>query len=266
MSTIIWKINPELLHVWVLRVRWYGLFFACAFIAGHIIFGKMLKHEKKDEEIMDPLLITMIISTLIGARLGHCLFYNADYYLSQPIEILKVWKGGLASHGSAIGILTGIFIFTRINKQYTFLELLDRLVIPIALAGFFIRTGNFFNHELVGTPTDVPWAVRFTHSIEDPILFRHPVQLYEAFSYLAIFGLLLACYIKKTAGRSPGLSLGIFFTSVFTARFILEFFKNRQAEFLTEFPLRMGQLLSLPLILIGIILITISLRRIPRRK
>lgn len=249
MSYFVWDISPEIFHIGSLSVRWYGLLFALGFIIGYEIFQRIFKIEKKNLKDIDKLTIVMILSTVIGARLGHCFFYEPQYYLANPIEILYVWKGGLASHGAAIAILLGIWYFVARNKQYTYLWILDRLVITVALAGALIRLGNFFNSEILGIPTNVPWAIIFAKVDEIP---RHAVQLYESISYLLIFVYLAIVYIKNKQNLPAGRNLGAFLTLVFFARFILEFYKEQQTPLEVGLPLHMGQLLSLPFILIGL--------------
>lgn len=193
----------------------------------------------------------MILGTVIGARLGHCLFYEPSYYLSHPIEILKVWNGGLASHGAAIGILISVYLFTKKYKDFNYAWVLDRVVIVVALAGFFIRIGNFFNSEIIGLPTDLPWAVVF-HRID--ALPRHPSMLYESFSYMAIFIYLWSKYSKWKAETPKFAIFSRFLILVFSARFLIEFTKENQSLFENGMILNMGQLLSIPLILLGIFL------------
>ncbi len=218
------------------------------------------RREDKPEKDLEPLFYYMFFGTLIGARLGHCFFYNAGYYLSNPVLILKVWEGGLASHGGLLGIITALFLFSRKRPDQPLLWILDRMVIPTALAGFFIRTGNLFNSEIIGLPAEVPWAVIFKHIDHIP---RHPAMVYESLSYLAIFIILLLTY-RKTGRNTPhGFLLGIFLTLIFGARFLIEFVKERHALFMMDAPISMGQLLSIPLVAAGIFLL---LKTIPQLK
>ena len=250
---ITWGPSPILLDLGLLQIRYYGLFFALAFLLGFYLMQKMFKLEDKPQEVLDPLLTYMVVGTLIGARLGHCLFYEADYYLSNPIEIIKFWKGGLASHGASIGILTSIWFFVKKFKGFSYIWLLSRLSIVVALGGGFIRTGNFFNSEIFGTPSQFPWSVVFT---KIDFLPRHPTQLYEAISYFLIFSLLSWAYFKSKGKIKPQKLLGAFFFLVFSARFLLEYTKEPQAAFEMNLPLHMGQLLSIPLVLLGLYLFT----------
>ena len=188
IAFIEWSVTPEIFHLGPVSVRWYGLLFAMAFVAGYFIMTWIFKKEGKPQPDLEQLSVYMIFGTVIGARLGHCLFYNPAYYLSNPIEIFKVWEGGLASHGAAIGILIAVYLFSKKKKNYSFLWIIDRIVIVVALAGTFIRLGNLFNSEIIGKPTDVSWAFIFT-AVDD--LPRHPTQLYESIAYFIIFLILL---------------------------------------------------------------------------
>jgi len=262
LNYITWNVDPEIFSIstqWgVLSVRWYGLMFACAFLFGYIIFTKYLRTDWIKLEMQDELLIYMAVGTIVGARLGHCFFYEPEYFLKNPVEILKIWKGGLASHGAAVGILLSIWLFIRKYKM-SFLWLMDRMVIVVALAGFFIRMGNLFNSEIYGRPTDLPWAFLFVRDhVYDahtgtllPQLPSHPTQIYEALSYLGIFVFLLTLYRRKYKVLRDGYIFGIFMILLFTARFLIEFVKNDQVGFEAGMKLNMGQLLSLPFILAG---------------
>lgn len=199
----------------------------------------------------------MMVGTIAGARLGHCLFYDPAYYLTHPLKILMVWEGGLASHGGAIGILAALLLYSRKRPEQPYLWLLDRMVIAIALAGLFIRLGNFFNSEILGIPTDVPWAIIFDRIDSSP---RHPAQLYEAVAYGSIFVGLYRLHHKLGAKTPTGLLFGLFLTSVFGFRFFIEFVKERQAAYGLDLPLSVGQLLSIPLFIAGIILLTRALK------
>lgn len=252
MNPFIWDVGPELLNAGPVTIRWYGLLFATAFFLGFLYMRYVFQRENKPVESLDSLLIYMMVSTIVGARLGHCLFYEPGYYLSNPIEILKVWRGGLASHGAAIGILTGMYLYSKKQRKQPYLWLIDRVVIPISLAGCLIRLGNFFNSEIIGIPTEKSWGVVFTR-IDN--LARHPAQLYESVSYLLIFLFLNATYRRLGEKTPRGLMLGLFLVLVFTARFLIEIVKVRQAAFAEGLPLSMGQLLSIPAVLAGMFLL-----------
>ncbi len=198
--------------------------------------------------ILDSLLISAIIGIVVGARLGHCLFYDPDYYLANPLKILAIWEGGLASHGGGVGVLVAVLYHAK-RYQLDKLWLLDRLAISTAIFAVFVRLANFVNSEILGTPTSLPWAIVFQRVDYIP---RHPVQLYEAICYLVIFALLWTLYRRGHAAKSPGALLGIFLFLTFSARFVIEFAKQKQAAFTTESMLSMGQLLSIPFLLIGL--------------
>jgi prolipoprotein diacylglyceryl transferase len=217
----------------------------------------VFKRESRPLTDLEQFSVYMIFGTVIGARLGHCLFYNPEYYLSNPIEIFKVWEGGLASHGAAIGILTAIYLFSKKKKNYPMFWTLDRVVIVVALAGTFIRLGNLFNSEIIGKPTDVSWAFIFTSVDNIP---RHPAQLYESIAYFIIFLILLFIYYKGIEKNRSGLLFGIFLVLVFTFRFFVEFLKENQSGFEESMVLNMGQILSIPFVLAGIFFITKSFK------
>jgi phosphatidylglycerol---prolipoprotein diacylglyceryl transferase len=251
-AEITWSISPEIFALGPIHVRWYGLLFASSFIFGFKIMEKIFKNENRPIDDINDLMWFMILGTVIGARLGHCLFYNPDYYLSNPLEIIKVWKGGLASHGAAIGILTAIYFYSKKKKNQSFLWVMDRVVITVALSGFFIRMGNLFNSEIVGHPTDVAWAFIFTSLDNIP---RHPTQLYEALFYLLSFGILMFQYKRFDGKFKDGYLFGIFLILIFGFRIFVEFFKENQTYFEEGMILNMGQLLSIPLVIGGIYLL-----------
>lgn len=244
-----WNVNPEIFPD-VLPVRWYGLLFMSGFVFGYYILERIFKKEGKPIEWLDSLSIYVGIGTILGARLGHCLFYQPDYYLTNPLEILKIWEGGLASHGAVIGILIANYLYGKKFKGTGFMWVTDRLVIVVALAATLIRLGNLMNSEIIGAPTDLPWGFVFQRLGED--FARHPSQLYEALFYLISFAVLFLAYWKKDAGKFGGRLFGIFLILIFGFRFFIEFIKDVQVEFEKNMDLNMGQLLSIPLVLIGI--------------
>jgi len=261
LAFIEWSVSPEIFHIGPISVRWYGFLFAMAFVAGYFIMTWVFKKEGRPRADLEQLSVYMIFGTVIGARLGHCLFYNPEYYLSNPIEIFKVWEGGLASHGAAIGILTALYLFSKKKKNYPMLWTLDRVVIVVALAGTFIRLGNLFNSEIIGKPTDVSWAFIFTAVDDIP---RHPAQLYESIAYFIVFLILLFIYYKGVEKNKSGLLFGLFLVLVFTFRFFIEFVKENQSGFEEAMVLNMGQLLSVPFVIAGIIFIIKSFK--PKKK
>jgi len=257
LAFIEWSISPEIFHLGPVSVRWYGFLFAMAFVAGYFIMIKIFQKEGRPGTDVEQLAVYMIFGTVIGARLGHCLFYNPSYYLSNPIEILKVWEGGLASHGAAIGIITALYLYSKKKKGMTFLWILDRIVIVVALGGSFIRLGNLFNSEIIGKATDVSWAFIFTALDDIP---RHPAQLYESMAYLIIFLILLFTYLKGSGKDKTGLLFGLFLFLVFAFRFFIEFLKENQSSFEAGMALNMGQLLSIPFVLVGLYFIARSVK------
>lgn len=249
---IVWDVSPEIFTIGPITVRWYGLLFALSFIIGFKIMEGIFKNENKPADDLNDLIWFMIVGTILGARLGHCLFYNPEYYLSNPFEILKIWKGGLASHGAAIGILIAIYFYSKKKKDQSFLWVMDRIVIGVALAAFFIRMGNLFNSEIIGVPTDLPWAFVFV-SVDD--IPRHPAQLYEALVYLITFLILFFSY-KRTKGKfNDGYLFGVFLICIFGFRIFVEFLKENQTYFEEGMILNMGQLLSVPLVIYGLYLL-----------
>ena len=241
------------------KVRWYGLMFAIGFLVGYKIVDKMFKKEGVPADWIDKLLLWVVGATIIGARLGHVFFYAWDQYKDDPIKILYIWEGGLASHGGTIAIIIAVLLFSIITTKRSPLWTFDRLVIPIAFVGALIRIGNLMNSEIFGHATDLPWGFMFVRSAEWHYFYEgqacHPTQIYESLCYLALFGLLMWMYWKKNAQNRPGLIFGVFLTLLFTARFLIEYVKNPQEEFERDMILNMGQLLSLPFILLGIGLI-----------
>ncbi len=253
-----WNVDPEIFRIGFVAIRWYSLLFMLSFVAGIYLFNYFFKLEKKPLADIDHLLMYMLFSTVIGARLGHCLFYDPVYYLSNPIKILMVWEGGLASHGAAIGIPIGAWLYSRKREGQPFLWLIDRVVIGVAISGAFIRLGNFFNSEIIGAPSNLPWAITFDRVDNIP---RHPSQLYESLAYLTIFIILFLLYKKKQGKTRNGSLLGLFLILVFGFRFFVEFLKENQSAFEQSMSLNMGQILSIPAVLIGVALLFWSIRR-----
>ena len=281
LNYITWDVDPVAFSLGSLQVRWYGICWALGFLFGYLLMSKVYKKERMPDGSLDSLLIYMLVSTVIGARLGHCLFYEPQYYLSHPVEILKIWEGGLASHGGAIGILIGLWLYVRrFNKKtekkkgekehITYLWILDRIVIPVCLVGAFIRLGNVFNSEIYGTPTTLPWGFVFVRGNEQfpgpngELLPCHPTGLYEAFFCLVAMALLLWMFFKRDIGdKRPGLMFGTFLIIIFGSRIAIEFLKNVQVEFEKSMAFDMGQWLSVPFVVVGIVMIVWSLRSKP---
>jgi prolipoprotein diacylglyceryl transferase len=249
---VYWPFHPEILRVGPLVFRWYGLLFALGFYFGFLIARWQFRIEGKNENDLNPLLFYMVGGALIGARLGHCWLYEPGYYVRHPLEMLRFWEGGLASHGGTLGILIALYFYARRRPDQPYLWLLDRVVVPTGLAGALIRIGNLFNSEMLGLPSTVPWAWVFPRVDQTP---RHPVQLYESLAYLFTLVVLIRSYARRRAQTPRGSLLGLFLVLVFTFRFFLEFFKERQATYEQHFPISVGQWLSVPLVLGGLVLL-----------
>jgi prolipoprotein diacylglyceryl transferase len=256
MEHFIWNVDPNIFKLGSLQLRWYGLLFVSSFFLGLMILQWIYKREKRDPSVLDNMLIYIMIGTVIGARLMHCFAYEPEFYLSHPFEILKVWKGGLASHGGMLGVLVALYLFSKKYKE-SYIWLISRITIVGALTAAFVRFGNLFNSEILGLPTDKPWAIIFAKVDMIP---RHPVQLYEAFTYLTLFAILLIVYKKVKFDFATKILPGIFLTYMFTARFLLEYTKTRQADYTTSLPFTTGQMLSMPFIIIGIVWIVWAIK------
>ncbi len=298
LLAIPWDMSPEIFSFWIITIRWYGVLFALGFMTGQYIIYSIWKQEGKSQEDLDYLLLCMVIAVVLGARLGHCLFYEPEYYLANPLEILKVWRGGLASHGTTFGILAGIWIYTHYTMDFSpsaitqqkgeeqgflynilnrharslsitsisirqqkregqsFLYILDRIVLTVALGGAFIRLGNLMNSEIVGKPTDLPWGFIFLKNGEN--FARHPSQLYESISCIFLFLFLYWLYNRTKEKTPEGRIVGAFLIILFTLRFFYEYLKENQVEFEQGMTFNMGQLLSIPQILLGVVFLWYS--------
>jgi phosphatidylglycerol:prolipoprotein diacylglycerol transferase len=261
LAFIHWNVNPEIFALGPIHVRWYGLLFALGFLFGYSHGERMFKHENIDLKWLESLFIYLIVATIIGARLGHVLFYGWDYYSQHPIEILYVWQGGLASHGGVLGIIIAMFIWSKYVSKRSILWVLDRVVVPSIFVGALIRFGNLMNSEIYGNATNLPWGFIFERNHET--VAKHPTQIYESLSYLITFGVLLYMYWKTKAKDYQGLLVGIFFVMVFSARFFVEYIKEVQETFEKGMSLDMGQWLSIPFVLTGIFLIVRALKKGP---
>ena len=275
LDYIVWTASPELIES-VASVRWYGLMFAIGFWIGYEIVWRIFKHEGECESWLSVLLIYVVLGTIIGARLGHVLFYDWSYYSKHLLEILKVWHGGLASHGGTLGIIIAIYIFSKRVTHLSMLWTFDRLVVPVGLVAAMIRFGNLMNSEIYGGATTLPWGFKFVRSQEwwinycpDGVLANgaacHPTQIYEALCYLGVFALCMWMYWRRNCQERPGLIFGAFLLGIFVPRFLIEYVKNVQEAW--ELTLRatcgmdMGQLLSIPFIVAGLWLVIRALRR-----
>lgn len=254
LGYIIWNADPALFSLGPFTVRWYGLAFAVGFIIGYNIVARMFKHEGAPERWLGTLLAYVVVATIVGSRLGHVFFYEWDYYSAHPAEILKIWNGGLASHGGTIANIIAVFLFswfvTKKPASWTF----DKLVIAIALVGGLIRLGNLMNSEIYGGPTDMPWGFVFVRNGET--VPAHPTQIYEALCYFGLFILLMWMYWKRNAEERPWLITGVFFIGIFLPRFLIEYVKNVQVQseydMIARYGMNLGQMLSIPFILLGI--------------
>lgn len=283
LNVFIWNPNPTFFTLPYLGhpVTWYGVLFALGFFVGYFFIRKIFfcellasdsKLDVKEAKLLsvmltDRLAILVVLGTIIGARLGHIFFYGWPYYSQYPMDILKIWEGGLASHGGAVGIFIAIVIFNLWNRKrfpnFTFLATLDALVVPAAFVGGCIRIGNFINQEILGTPTNQPWGIIFLNPVGGikgvPL---HPVQIYEALFYFVVFALLVWLWKRYGERIGHGLLSGWFFLLVFTFRFFIEYLKLPQSQIISENVLNMGQILSIPFIILGVaLLITYSLRK-----
>lgn len=269
LSDITWTADPAIFTIGSKEIRWYSLMFIIGFGIGYKIVERMWRRESINPKWIDPLLYYTLIGTVVGARLGHCLFYDPGYYLSHPIEIMKVWEGGLASHGGVLGIIVAIYFYSKYVSRQSMLWTFDKLVVPTGLVAALIRIGNLMNHEVYGLPTDLPWGFRFIENLHawrqgaEPVFSApsHPTQIYEAVCYLLTFVLCIWLYFKKDAWKKEGLIFGIFMICIFTARFFIEFLKNNQEDFEAAMPINMGQCLSIPFIVTGIYFVVRAWRR-----
>jgi prolipoprotein diacylglyceryl transferase len=244
-----WQVDPVIFSIFGFELRWYSLLFLTGLMGGYLIVKKIYAAEGKDVVAVEPLFTYIFIGTVVGMRLVHCLFYEPDYYLANPIEILRIDKGGYASHGGFTGVIIALILYTRKFKDIGFFWLADRVAIAAMFCAGCIRVGNFFNSEIYGHPTTMPWGVTF--ALQDSAV-RHPTQLYEAFGYFAISAILYAVYRKADRAPKTGQLFGLVLTMGFAWRFFVEFFKEDQVPFEAGMVLNMGQLLSVPFILIGI--------------
>jgi phosphatidylglycerol:prolipoprotein diacylglycerol transferase len=259
LTYIIWDTNPDIFVIPGLNhpVRWYGLLWAIALVISQQIMTYIYKKEGRSEKEVDTMTLYIVLGTILGARLGHVLFYDPAYYFQHPIEIFYIWEGGLASHGGTIGILLAAYLFVRKTKV-SYLWLLDRLTIVAALCSCLIRVGNLMNSEMIGTPTTLPWAFIFTAIDGVP---RHPAQLYEAISCFFLFLLMFWMWYKHRSKLKNGFMLGWFLIILFGFRFVDEYFKVSQESFEDGMILNMGQILSIPFVLAGVVILLQSMRK-----
>lgn len=276
--SIVWNFDPTCFMLGSLDIRWYGIMWALAILAAERICYYTFKKEGLPSQTLESAFIWIVLGTFIGARVGHCLFYEPEVYLPEPWRIITdIRDGGMASHGATIGIILGIWFFTRRN-HLPFIWGLDRIAIVAPLSGAIIRLGNLCNSGIVGYETDVPWGFKFVYhdaryqwveyagNVPEEIIAlipaRHPAQLYEALCYVVTFALIFYLYNKKDLGRRrPGFLFGVAMIGIFLTRFFLEFLKERQVDFEAGMALDMGQLLSIPFILLGVYMIYIAMHK-----
>ncbi len=270
--SIDWNPNPEIFKILEFPVRYYGLFFAMAFLAGFQVMTYIFKKEGRPIEQADQLLLYAMLATVVGARMGHYFFYEFPLLQADPmrffIQMITPPFSGLASHGAAVGLFLAFYLYVRKNPNQSYLYVTDRMVIVASLAGFFIRMGNLMNSEIIGKPTDLPWGFKFFRDFEfnpmgDPamVVARHPSQLYEALSCLLIFTLLMWFWSKKKAKTQEGLMTGLFMVVLFGLRFFYEFLKENQSDFENQMALNMGQILSIPSVIFGLIVLFYSYKK-----
>ncbi|GAP72002.1 prolipoprotein diacylglyceryl transferase [Candidatus Symbiothrix dinenymphae] len=281
LSFITWTVDPVAFSIPFLgrEVRWYGICFALGFAIGSWLVWKQWQSEKLPEPWFEKLFLYVIAMTIVGSRLGHCLFYNildfsaisdtgkhfinkeSEYFI-YPWKILYIWEGGLASHGGTLGIIIGMWFYCKWVTNKSMLWVLDRLVVPVGFTAAFIRLGNLMNHEIYGHVTDKPWGFRFTENLAymrrgmEPIFSApsHPTQIYEMFFYVLTSCICMWMYWKRKDYNYAGLIFGVFLIGIFLPRFFIEFLKNVQESFEVNMTLDMGQWLSIPFIAAGIYL------------
>ena len=262
-ASIVWDVDPVLLHLGSWEIRWYGLMWGLGFIFAYEIMARLFRKEQYPENWVDKLFIYCIVSSVIGARLGHCLFYEWDFYTAHPVEILKIWKGGLASHGGVFALILALIIYSKKVTKKNVWWLFDRMIPAVAIVCLCIRFGNLMNSEIFGSPTTLPWGFEFVRSREWQELYNqngeaqacHPTQIYEMLYCLVAFVVSWVMYRKYHLQKYVGLITGVSLLIFFGARFGLEFMKNPQVVEEVGMALNIGQLLSLPLILLGVYLI-----------
>lgn len=263
--SVVWDVDPVFFSIGSFEIRYYGLTWAIAILIGATLFDRFCKREGLPARVSDSIFLYGTLATIIGARLGHCLFYDPGYYLSHPWTIVTGFRdGGLASHGAAIGLLVGLWLFSRKNKL-PYIWSLDRIMLAVSLGGAVVRFGNLINSEIFGTPTNLPWGFEFVRSAKWVREFApaavHPTQIYEALCYIVTFLILFFLYrYRDMARRRPGLLFGIGLQGIFLTRFFLEFLKTEQSDFELSWSLYMGQWLSIPFIILGVYMIVRSLK------
>lgn len=256
---VVWDVNPVLVRLGGLEVMWYGLCWVVAIILGKVFFDNFIKREGLNEKFGDSIFWWGTLATIIGARLGHCFFYEPAYFLAHPAEILNIRQGGMASHGAAVGLLLGLWGFSK-GAKLPYIWSLDRIMVPVTIGGAVVRLGNLINSEIYGRATDLPWGFVFVRAGETVPM--HPTQIYEALCYVATFAVLVWLYYKRDEGRKkPGVMFGVGLIGVFLTRFLIEFIKNPQIAAEEGMAINIGQILSIPFVIAGLIIIILAYRR-----
>ena len=264
--TVVWDFDPVLFSIGSCDIRYYGLMWVLAILGGMFYFDNACKREGLSSRVSESICLYGTFATILGARLGHCLFYEPDYFLTHPWAIITDFRnGGMASHGAAIGLLIGLWLFSRKNKL-PYIWSLDRTMLPVAIGGAIVRLGNLFNSEIVGGVTDAAWGFKFLRLYPgvpvDQVPVQHPTQIYEAICYVITFVILCWLYYGRDLGRRrPGVMFGVGLLGIFVTRFLIEFIKLDQEAFEAGWWLNMGQILSIPFILLGIYMIYRGLHR-----
>lgn len=273
LNYIHWNIDPEIVNLFGVKLRYYGVLFVGGLVLCVYLLSRIFKAENISQTNLEKLTIYGFIGIFVGARLGHCLFYQPDYYFSHPIEIfLPIQRSlgggyefagfqGLASHGGTLGLIIALILYSRKTKE-SIIRTVDLIAIVAPLGACFIRLANLMNSEIIGIPTDVPWAFIFEREDQLP---RHPAQLYEAIVYLLIFGLTFYLYKTKRESLKNGFFFGFVITLIFVARFFIEFIKEKQVSFEEQMTLDMGQILSIPFIVLGIVFIIYGIIKTSRQ-
>lgn len=259
INSIIWNANPEIFSIGPLSIRWYGLLFAGGIVASYYALQYIFNKEKLPQTMLDNYAVWAVVATVIGARLGHVLFYEPEYYFSHPSEILMVWHGGLASHGATLGLILVVILYS-LKYKINMLWLFDRMSIIVPVAAGSIRLGNLMNSEIYGHSTNLPWGFVFKNASPPETVACHPTQLYEALVYFSLFIGMILWYRHKKGEIKGGLFVGVMFIVIFGARFFIEFIKNNQVDFEQGMALNMGQLLSIPFILLGFLFVFLAFK------
>jgi len=275
LNYIIWDVNPQIFTIHFFEkdfpLGWYGLLFAVGFFLGQQLLLYIYRKEGKPSSDIDHLTIYVVIATIVGARLGHYLFYEWGLLMEDPkgwfLQMVIPPYSGLASHGGAIGILTALYLYSKRKVDQSFLWVLDRVVIPVSLGGAFIRMGNLMNSEIYGKPTDASWAFVFVQETDPellPLVPRHPTQIYEAFYCIFLLFITYTLWKNKRTILPDGFIGGIFIILLFAFRFLVEFLKNNQMNFEDVMVLNMGQILSIPAALVGVLILAYAYSSKPK--